>query len=59
MSDREKVGVGAASNEPKQLFSKAPPEHALKAHTCSKLNVHPSVLERESIPVWEEQDGSW
>lgn len=22
-------------------------------------NVHPSVLERESIPVWEEQDGSW
>ena len=22
-------------------------------------NVHPSILERESIPVWEEQDWSW
>ena len=22
-------------------------------------NVHPSILERDSIPVWEEQDWSW
>lgn len=22
-------------------------------------NVHPSILERESIPVWEEEDWSW
>ena len=22
-------------------------------------NVHPSILDRDSIPVWEEQDWSW